>query len=447
MNQNTTLRVCTIALLVGVASCLTMVTAPADDVIYGAVNIVAREQGGQVIKASSEIRESRKGPVSAEWRKENLIDGKRVEGEIVPANSYGWATTTAPAVREPAWVVFGFAGNRQRLIGAVRIDPRTNDPRVIGRWVKNFTVEVSVIGAEGPWQRVSNFECINVARPQRFVLPAPTPAKYVRLLINSNHGSNARVGFGEFEVFEALVGDDELTKAIEGMESELARLRRFAAARAGAEAGNIGPPNIEDSLIAAKNGGSVIYTSSVALDEDDKELEQWGSQNLIDGLIATSADDPDHNSLGWSSNRKPTEDAPEMIAFAIPGEYGAVIDSAIIDTNTRDPWGMMRGAKHVELEVSTSEVDGPWTSLGVWTLPMEPARHWLQFAPMEARYVRVKVWSNFGSDRYVEFGEFGVFRHSVDVSVIGGIADRIDRSLVELKRYREGVLTETGPGE
>ncbi|HJN18085.1 MAG TPA: hypothetical protein QGH10_21475, partial [Armatimonadota bacterium] len=82
MNQNTTLRVCTIALLVGVASCLTMVTAPADDVIYGAVNIVAREQGGQVIKASSEIRESRKGPVSAEWRKENLIDGKRFEGEI-----------------------------------------------------------------------------------------------------------------------------------------------------------------------------------------------------------------------------------------------------------------------------------------------------------------------------------------------------------------------------
>jgi hypothetical protein len=377
---------------------VTFVSAGAAKVTHGAVSIVAAENGGRVVAASSEDHE--RGRVRPEWRKENLIDGKRVEDDIVPADSYGWATDLPPTPRDPAWVVFAFAQDKPRLIGAVRLDPRTHDPQIIGRWVRNFAIEVSVTTPEGPWQRVESFELINVPLPQEFPFSAPVRAKYVRLVITSNHGSDSRVSLGEFEVFEALVGDDELTRVIAGLEEQLEQLERYAMGREGqnVELTSEVPP-YDASLIAASNGGWVVECSSEALGEDDKPLAQWRASNLIDGLIATAEEEPEHNSFGWSSNAAPSAEHPELVVFEVPGPTPKVIDAAVADPTTRDPWGMMRGAREIEIAVSTEEPDGPWKVLGRWQLPLEPAPQLLHFPPTEAKYVRLMVRSNYDSNR------------------------------------------------
>jgi len=418
------------------------------DVVVGAVNIVGAEAGGRVVAASSEVRERNK--VARQWRKENLIDGKYVEGPIVPADSYGWATETPPTPRAPHWVSFAFAQDRAHLMGAVRLDPRTNDPQVIGRWVKNFRVERSLTTADGPWETVGVFEMIDVAQPQTFTFPTPVLAKFVRLVVTSNQGSNARVSLGEFEVYEALVGDDELTKVITDLEASLERLKRFALGHVPAGGSSTEIPVYGESLLSQARGGTVVAYSSEAVSDEPPEpgkqppvLEQWRAANLIDGLIATPDAEPDHASFGWSSNAAPTADVPQWVVFQLPGDAPTVIDSAVVDTQTRDPWGMMRGAREIEISTSIDKQDGPWKLLGRWELALEPGPRLLRFPSAEARWVRLTVLSNHGSDRYVQLGEFGVYRLSPEVDPLGGLVLEFDNLLTDLKRYKEGAL---GPG-
>jgi len=411
---------------------------------YGAVDIVAAANGGRVVAASGELHD-RRGLVDPRWRKESLIDGKRVEGDLIPADSYGWATDRAPGPRDPAWVIFAFAGDKLRSIGAVRLDPRTEDPQAIGRWVRGFAIEVSVTTPDGPWQRVDSFELINLARPQEFAFSSPVPAKYVRLLIASNQGSNSSVSLGEFEVFEALTGDDEVTEVIAGMEAQLSKLRHYASVHGAGTTVPLtdGLPPGKASLIAAANGGRVLKVSSEASDEKNQPLPQWRAANLIDGRVAKPDETPEDGSFGWSSNTAPTETKPDWVILEIPTNPGAIIDTALVDPTARDPWSIGRGAKDIEVAVATESPDGPWTSVGQWQLPREPKPQLLHFAPTEAKYVRLSVLSNFGSNRYAELGEFGVYRLYPDQNVLDGICLRIGNALTELKKYREGALQES----
>jgi hypothetical protein len=422
----------------------------ADDVVLGAVDIVAAENGGRVLAASSEAHE--RGRILREWRKENLIDGKHVEGPIVPADSYGWATETPPTPRSPHWVVFAFAQDKPHLIGAVRLDPRTNDPEVIGRWVRSFRIEVSVTTPDGPWESVGSFEVIDQPIPQTFRFAAPVLAKYVKLVITSNQMGNApgssRVSLGEFEVFEALVGDDELTRIVTTLEDQLGRLRRFALGQ-GAALKNLADtiPPYDQSLISQARGGTVVGVSSEALEETPSEpgkaravLEQWRAAHLIDGLIATPDQQPDHPSFGWSSNAAPSPGNPEWVIFQLPGDAPVVVDSAVVDTRTRDPWATLRGAREIEISTSIDAADGPWKAVGRWELAAEPGARLLRFPPAEARWVRLSILSNYGSDRYVQLGEFGLYRLTQDSDPLGAIVMEFENILTNLKRYREGDL-------
>jgi hypothetical protein len=370
----------------------------------------------------------------------------------VPADSYGWATETPPTPRSPHWVVFAFAQDKPRLIGAVRLDPRTNDPQVIGRWAKSFRIEVSITTPDGPWESVGSFEVIDQPIPQTFRFPTPVLAKYVKLVITSNQMGSApgssRVSLGEFEVFEALVGDDELTRIIATLEDQLGRLRRFALGE-GAALTNLSDtiPPYDQSLISQAAGGAVVGVSSEAVDERPGEpgkgravLPQWRAVNLIDGLIATPDQQPDHASFGWSSNAAPSPGNPEWVIFRLPGETPVVIDSAAVDTRTRDPWAALRGAREIEISTSIEAADGPWKLVGRWELAAEPAARLLRFPPAEARWVRLSVLSNYGSDRYVQLGEFALYRLTQDANPLGGIVLEFENTLTNLKRYREGDL-------
>lgn len=193
--------------------------------VSGAVNIVAAANGGRVVAVSSEARDSN-GRVLPQWSASNLIDGKYVVGNFVPPDSYGWSSNEPPTREKPQWIVFAFKNDETRLINRIVIDPTTDDPPIIGRWVRDVELQVSTTTPDGPYKTVGRFIVVNRAIKQTFEFP-PVEARYVRLVIHSNYGSDKCVEMGEFEVYEAIVAGDELDQLIIRLENLLRDLKRY----------------------------------------------------------------------------------------------------------------------------------------------------------------------------------------------------------------------------
>ena len=114
----------------------------AEPIVAGDTNIVATANGGRIVAFSSQSLDEN-GRVIPEWQVTNLIDGKHVVGNYTPADSYGWSSQNAPTEEKPEWVVFAFAGDQTRLLRRLVIDPTTDDPDYIGRWVADVQLQVS----------------------------------------------------------------------------------------------------------------------------------------------------------------------------------------------------------------------------------------------------------------------------------------------------------------
>ena len=191
--------------------------------VAGTTNLVAAENGGEVVAFSSQAVDEHGQPVGV-WAATNLIDGKHVVGSHTPADSYGWRTQTAPSPEDPAWVIFKLP--QTRLISRVVVDPTTDDPEWLGRWARNIRVSVSTEGPDGPYKRVGSYVVVRRAIKQSFDF-APVEAEWIRLEITSNWGSDYTVGMGEFEVYEAIVGDDHLDQLITRLNTLLDELKRY----------------------------------------------------------------------------------------------------------------------------------------------------------------------------------------------------------------------------
>ncbi|MBC7289690.1 MAG: discoidin domain-containing protein [Armatimonadetes bacterium] len=191
----------------------------------GEVNLVAAENGGRIVAISSEARD-RNGQVIPQWAAKNLIDGKYVVGNFTPPDSYGWSSDRAPSPDHPEWIVFAFKNDETRLINRIVIDPTTDDPPYIGRWVRDVELQVSTTTPNGPYKSVGRFVVVNKAIKQTFEFP-PVEARYVRLLIYSNHGSDKCVEMGEVEVYEAIVTGEALDELIVRLENLLRDLKRY----------------------------------------------------------------------------------------------------------------------------------------------------------------------------------------------------------------------------
>ncbi len=219
-----------VGILGGLAAWLVLTPALAVPTVAGTTNIAAAANGGRIVAFSSELLDENKQPVS-KWQVTNLIDGKYVVGSFTPADSYGWASMGVPSEERPEWVIIGFtdANTGQevtRLISRVVIDPTTDDPPFIGRWVKGITLQVSSTTKEGPWMTVGRFLVVNRPVKQTFDFP-PVEARYLRVLITSNHGSDKCVEMGEIEVYEALVPGEQLDELIIRLENVLNDLKRY----------------------------------------------------------------------------------------------------------------------------------------------------------------------------------------------------------------------------
>jgi len=200
----------------------------ADAISAGGTNLAAAEMGGRIVAFSSQAVDEN-GKVMPEWQVTNLIDGKHVLGNYTPADSYGWSSQHAPSEDTPEWVVFAFAQDQTRLLRRIVIDPATDDPPFIGRWVRDVELQVSTTTPEGPFKTVGRFLVVNKSIQQHFDF-LPVEARYVRLVITSNHGSDKCVEIGEVEIYEAIVGDsalDDVIVRLENLLQELKQLRDF----------------------------------------------------------------------------------------------------------------------------------------------------------------------------------------------------------------------------
>lgn len=202
---------------------LASVPALAGPTVAGTTNLVAASNGGEVVAFSSQAVDEHGQPIDV-WSVTNLIDGKHVVGTHTPADSYGWRTQVPPSPEDPAWVTFKLP--QRRLVTRVVIDPTTDDPEWLGRWVKNIRVSVSTEGPDGPFQRVGSYVVVRRAIKQSFDF-TPVEAEWIRLEITSNWGSDHSVGMGEFEVYEAIVGDDVLDQLISRLSSLLDELKAY----------------------------------------------------------------------------------------------------------------------------------------------------------------------------------------------------------------------------
>lgn len=198
--------------------------------VAGNTNIAAAANGGRIVTFSSEALDENGKPIP-EWQASNLIDGKYVVGSYTPADSYGWSSQGPPSDERPQWVILGFADPHTgkdvtRLISRIVIDPTTDDPPLIGRWVQGFTLQTSTTDPKGPWKTIGMYAVVNRPVKQTFDFP-PTEARYVRILVTSNHGSDRTVEMGEVEIYEAIVPGEQLSQLIIRLENLLDDLKRY----------------------------------------------------------------------------------------------------------------------------------------------------------------------------------------------------------------------------
>ncbi len=215
-------------------------------VLSGTVNLVAAANGGTIVKFTSQLDDEH-------WSARNLIDGTVWDGREPQTGTNGWASKEA---KFPQEIVFAFRNREVKLINKVVLDPTIPDPTYIGRAARDFEVWVTT----DPDPETKNWKLVligtlrNEKRRQEFFF-LPAEARFVKLRLLSNHGSDRYVALGEFEVYEATHGIAVLDQLIARLEQLLADLRRY-----------------RDQL--AEQGLQAVTTGSEAVEQEEQKDEQ-----------------------------------------------------------------------------------------------------------------------------------------------------------------------------
>ena len=412
----------------------------AAQVVYGNTNLVAAANGGRVVTFSSQW-EDRGRPVPR-WQVTNLIDGRVCAHGLPPADSFGWMSQTSPRERAE-WIVFGFAEDRPRTIGMVALDPRTADPPTLGRGVRDFRISVSTTEPDGPWEDVFTGALANRPVRQTFTFE-PALARFVKLTVITNHGSDQAVELAELEVYEGIIPHDDLTRIIADADAVAQRLERYRDAR-GSEQQPL-PLRAEDldlkaSLLAAANGGVALGATSEALGPDGKPAKRWAKENLIDGqVVLQPGTEGGSEPYGWSSERAPdpTSGQAEQVWFQLPGDSPQLVDTVLIDPRTPEPALSGRQARSVVVYFSTVGPDTGWVRVATREDLPEDAPTAFRFMPREAKYVMLEVTANWGSDRYVVLGEFALYRTAApEANPLADLSARLRNLIGDLTQFME----------
>jgi len=138
--------------------------------------------------------------------------------------------------------------------------------------------------------------------------------------------------------------------------------------------------------LAALDAGGHVESFTSQHDDSD-----WAALGLIDSNPETA----------WSSKRG--TELPQEIVFSFFRREPALISAVVLDAATpdshREPW-----AKDVEIWTSSTSATEGFSKIAVATLRPEAMDQRIDFAPVEARYVKVRILSSQAASQYVELG-------------------------------------------
>ncbi len=181
------------------------------------------------------------------------------------------------------------------------------------------------------------------------------------------------------------------------------------------------------NLVARANGGAIVsFTSQF----DDAH---WVATNLIDGVVWDGRP-PQRGSNGWASK---DAKGPQEIVFAFKGTELKLINKVVLDPTIPDPVFIGRAARDFEVWVATEGPEGPWKLVLVGTLRNEKRRQEFYFSPVEARFIKLRVLRNHGSDLYMALGEFEVYEAASGIATLDQLIARLEQLLADLKKYRD----------
>jgi len=137
----------------------------------------------------------------------------------------------------------------------------------------------------------------------------------------------------------------------------------------------------------------------------------WAAANLIDGA-----------NLGWSS-----EDStfPQEVVLSFFQGRETQIAAVVLDTETAETLDHPeRAAKHVEVWASTSSATDGFIRLATVRLRRAPGEQVITFPQTRAKYVKVRVLSNFGGS-YTQLGEIRVVEAPGGTSILADITKNL----------------------
>lgn len=190
------------------------------------------------------------------------------------------------------------------------------------------------------------------------------------------------------------------------------------------------------NVAAAANGGLIVAYSSQVLDENGQIMPEWQVTHLIDGKCVLGNYIPS-DSYGWSSQNVPSLEAPEWVVFTFAGNATKLIGRIVIDPTTPDPLFIGRWVRNIRVEVSTTSPDGPYQTVGRFLVVNKPLKQAFDFPATEAKYVRLVITSNHGSDKCVEMGEVEIYEAITPTDTLDQLIIRLENLLQDLKKYRD----------
>ena len=176
------------------------------------------------------------------------------------------------------------------------------------------------------------------------------------------------------------------------------------------------------NLAAAALGGRVVSVTSQDNDTDRS------AATLIDGypvIITDAGGRRCKYSCGWFSTERKRDTLevhkalfPQDIVFSFHKEREATVHAIVLDTTPFEHWHPIElSPRHMEIWASaTSPTDG-FTKVAAARIPRRHGIHLISFSPTPAKYVRVRILSNYGA-RTVWIGEIKILEAPGDKSVL-----------------------------
>ena len=406
-------------------------------------NIASKSSGGRIVSVTSTFENK------DEYSAQNLIDGKVWSNN---SGSRGWVSNKFDPIDMDA-VTLGFAGNRLYKIGRIVINP-AND-QTPERWAKDIEIQASTQTVDGPWIPVAQLSITQNPTPQTFDL-LPAQARFLRVMVRTNYGSDRAVALGEIEVYEAIDDSDPsgaLILRFEGALSELKNYRRertenSAIPTAGAakndanvrevQLGAAGIATGRTNVAATKNGGRVLAYSSQFNDD-----AKFGPANLIDGDNFREADG--QGSLGWASNS--FVPGREYVTLGFANDATKIVDRFVL--NPASNQSNLRWARRMDVQVTTGDFrNGPWKDVSTINLKPQAINQEFSIRPVEAKYVRFVFRANgpgivlpggnadINSDRAVSLGEIEIYEAATPDDKLDAVIGRLNQVLVDMKTLR-----------